>query len=83
MGESGKAYNVADNSANFSIRDFAGIIAEIGGVSVKEPALFEKRQSPHPFIQRAIFDTTELEPLGWTPLPGSIRDKLIHSLAAL
>ena len=82
-GDSGKAYNVADNQANITIKDLAEIIASLGGVCVKEPSFSEKGQAPRPFIKRAIFDTTELESLGWTPLPGSIRDKLAHTLSAL
>lgn len=80
-GESGQAYNVADNTSNITIKALAEMIAEIGGVHVisKEPTLEELRGFST--IQRAVFDTTKLESLGWRPLPGTMCDKLERTIA--
>ena len=80
-GESGQAYNVADNTSNITIKALAEMIAEIGGVHVtsKEPTLEELRGFST--IQRAVFDTTKLESLGWKPLHGTMRDKLERTIA--
>lgn len=61
----------------------SGIIAEIGGVRVKEPTPSERKRPSLPFIKRAFLNTAELESFGWAPLPGSVRDKLKHSIAEL
>ena len=82
-GETGQAYNVADNTSNVTIKALAEMIAGIGGVQVtsKEPTDEELRGFST--IQRAVFDTAKLESLGWHVIPGTMRDKLEHSILSL
>lgn len=64
-GESGEAYNVANDESNITIKQLAETIAEIAGRKVvfDLPSDIEK-QSGTP-ITKAVFDTTKLESLGW------------------
>ena len=64
-GESCKAYNVANEESNVTIRRFAEIVAEMSGRKV----VFET-QTPTvggSTIKQAIFDTSNLRALGWKP----------------
>ena len=80
-GESGQAYNVADNTSNITIKALAEIIAEIGGVHVASKKPSEEELRGFSTIQRAVFDTTKLESLGWHVIPGTMRDKLERTIA--
>ena len=81
-GESGQAYNVADNQANCSIKELADMISEISGLRTKTPSVSADNPNLASPLQ-ATFDTTRLESLGWRPLPGSLREKLMHTLYSL
>ncbi len=75
-GENLTAYNVADASSVFTIRQMAETIAQAEGRRV----VFElpqdaERRAFNP-MQTALFDTTRLQSLGFEPLPGTWQDKL-------
>lgn len=66
-GESGGAYNIADPSSDITLRDLAGIIADISGKQVvfqlpnaAEAAGFSK-------ATRAVMDGGKIKALGWKP----------------
>lgn len=66
-GGAGEAYNVADESAELTVREFAERIAAIGGVRVifdKPTRDEEKNFNPMP---RATFSAAKLRELGWAP----------------
>lgn len=66
-GESGEAYNVADESQCVSIRELAETMAEMGGVKVVTDIPSDAEKSGYPVISRAVFDTSKLRGLGWKP----------------
>lgn len=77
-GASGEAYNVADENACVTIRRLAEIIAEIGGRQV-----FFAENARNPLrgsnISRAVFNTTKLRGLGWSP-KYSLADALAETI---
>lgn len=64
-GESGIAYNIADNSSNISIRELAEMIAKIGGkkVVVDLPSDIEKKGFN--VVSKSVFSVERIEKLGW------------------
>lgn len=74
-GEGGKAYNVADDQSNITIRELAEMIASIADRKV----VFEKPSDVdilgRNVVSRSTFDTSLLEGLGWK-VQGSMRQKL-------
>lgn len=66
-GESGQAYNIADDNSNITIRELAETIAEISGkkVIIELPDTNEK-QGYNP-VTKSVFSTDKLRKLGWTP----------------
>jgi nucleoside-diphosphate-sugar epimerase len=64
-GLSGEAYNVADNNQVVSLRDLAGILAEIGKCSIEydAPSLIEKKGAST--FQTVKLDGSKLKALGW------------------
>lgn len=78
-GECGQAYNIADNSSNASIRQFAETIAEItDGLVIFNIPTPEERSAFNPVIH-SLFSTSKLEALGWT-ITGTLREHLSATL---
>jgi len=63
-GESGLAYNVADEESCVTIRQLAEITAKAGGKKVVQDTPHIPHSTP---IMRATFDTSRLRSLGWRP----------------
>ena len=66
-GESGDAYNIANNNAVVSIKEFATIVSEKVGKKVvfELPDEIEKRgYNP---VNRSVLDGSKLEKIGWKP----------------
>lgn len=82
LGNKGEAYNIADNSSNISIRNFAEIIAKVTGrtVILDTPDIIEA--SGYNAVSKSIFDTKKLEALGWTPI-GGIKDNICVTIKEL
>ena len=74
-GESGKAYNIADESSNKTIRELAHMIASIGGRKVRIELPADALASGGTPITRAVFDTSRLRGLGWNVV-GTMEDKM-------
>lgn len=74
-GESGQAYNIADENSNVTIKELAEMIAEIGGkkVIVDLPSDTEKRGFN--VVSKSVFSTERLDKLGW-----AISDSMSHKL---
>lgn len=81
-GEKGEAYNVANEESNVTIKHLAEIIAEITckKVSFDFPSEIEKRGATP--ITKAIFDTSKLEKLGWSP-KFSLRTGLYNTIHSI
>lgn len=76
-GESGQAYNIADEASNITIRQLAELTAHITGHRVVMAAA-EAQQNTTP-ITRAVFNTDKLRALGWQPL-FTIEEGLQHTI---
>ena len=75
-GETGEAYNIADNGTEFSIRQLADMISEVSGCKVRMdcPALEESRgYNP---VTRSVLSTEKIEALGWRPMAASAKEKI-------
>lgn len=67
-GENGQVYNIADGASNITIKEFAEIVAGIGGkkVIIDLPNADEKKGFN--VFKKSVFSTLKLEALGWKPL---------------
>lgn len=76
-GESGEAYNIADETSNVTIRELAETIANIGGrkVVIRKPD--NQESSGYNVVTKSIFSTAKLQRLGWN-VSGSMGEKLSH-----
>ena len=66
-GKNNNAYNIADEASNVTIKHMAETIAQIAGTKVifQIPDTLESKG--YSKMQRAIFDTSKLQELGWAP----------------
>lgn len=81
-GESGFAYNIADNNSNITIRELAEMTASIGRqmVRIELPSDVEKRGfNP---VTKSVFSNRRLMDLGWKPLH-SMRESLENTINQL
>ena len=74
-GESGKAYNIADESSNKTIRELALMIASIGGRKVRVELPPDTLATGGTPITKAVFDTSRLRGLGWH-IAGTMEEKM-------
>lgn len=81
-GKSGAAYNVADESSNVSIREFADIIAGIGNRKVVLSLPDQTEQKGFTVVRKAVFDTSRLKGLGWN-CTGTLRENLLVTFQEL
>ncbi len=81
-GVSGEAYNVADETQCVTIRDFAQTVADESGVSLTFDLPSDDEKRGFSVISRAVFDTTKLRSLGWTPTH-TLQEGLHATMAAL
>lgn len=73
-GESCQAYNVADSSANLSIKDLARLIAKIGGVKVISSIPDKKERTFLNIVSQSLYSAQRLERLGWSVSDGIYRN---------
>lgn len=78
-GESGNAYNVADPTSTFTIRELAATIAESNGKKVVFENPTDSESKSFTAISHAVFSTEKLESLGWK-LNGDWREKLVATV---
>lgn len=78
-GQRGEAYNIADPSSVFSIRQLAEAIAESAGRKVVCRLPPDQERSGYSIIKHAVFDTTKLQALGWNT-EGDWRRKMRSSV---
>lgn len=78
-GNSGEAYNVANEESNITIRQLAEEIAKIGNKKVVFDLAENGNTTP---ITKAVFSTEKLNLLGWKPL-FSIEEGLAHTIQSM
>ncbi|SFW14279.1 Nucleoside-diphosphate-sugar epimerase [Prevotellaceae bacterium HUN156] len=78
-GESGEAYNVANDESNITIRELAEKTAAIAGKKVIMELSDNGNTTP---ITKAVFSTKKLEALGWQPL-FDIDEGLRHTIETM
>lgn len=67
-GENGVAYNIANESCNVRLKDFAQLCAEWADRQVVFELPSETEQKGFSIAQRAVLDNTRLIQLGWKPI---------------
>lgn len=75
LGNKGEAYNIADNSSNLSIRNFAETVAEVAGCNVIFDIPDTIEAAGYNTVSKSIFNTKKLESLGWKPV-GVFKDNV-------
>ena len=65
MGETGEAYNIADERSDIMLKDLAAIIAEKAGTKVIFELPDEVEKSGYSTATKARLDSTKLSSLGW------------------
>mgnify|MGYP004500092911 CR=1 FL=1 len=78
-GNSGQAYNIADETSNISIRELAEMIAEIGGKKVVIDLPTDAEKAGFNVVSKSIFSTKKLRSLGWS-VKGTMRDKMLNTI---
>ena len=64
-GQTGEAYNIADERSDITLRDLAGILAEIAGTEVMFEIPDEVESAGYSKATKARLDSTKLQGLGW------------------
>ncbi len=67
LGQTGKAYNVADEDSDIMLKDLAGCLARIAGTEVVFRIPDEKERLGYSTATRAMLDASMLRELGWVP----------------
>ena len=67
LGESGEAYNAADEKSDISLKDLAEYLAQIAGTQVIFELPDEKERRGYSTATKAMLDAGKLEKLGWRP----------------
>lgn len=81
-GKSGDAVNIADKNSAISLKDLAGILAEIAHTRVVFESPDELEQAGYTTATRATLDSAKLEKLGWTAQTDT-REGLSKTVACL
>lgn len=74
-GTNGKAYNIADESSNITIKELAEMIAEIGGQKVVMEVPTDLEKSGYNVVTKSVFSTEAIRALGWR-CEGEMRKKI-------
>lgn len=64
-GEAGKAYNIADDISNVTIKELASMIAEIGGQKVIMQLPTDAEKAGFNPVTKSVYSTERLKSLGW------------------
>lgn len=65
LGENGGAYNIADKESDITLKELAGMLAEIAGTKVVFEMPDEKERAGYSAATMAMLDAGKLEKLGW------------------
>ncbi len=78
-GESGEAYNIADEASDIMLKDLAKIIAEFAGTEVVFELPDETEKAGYSKATKARLDGSKLKKLGWNAKYG-IKQGLVRTL---
>lgn len=67
LGKAGEAYNVADAASDITLRELAGILAELAGTRVVFEPPKESERRGYSTATKAMLDASKLMGTGWTP----------------
>lgn len=67
LGTPGNAYNIANEESDITLRELAGLLAQIGGTQVVFELPDEAEQKGYSTATKAMLDASKLEKLGWKP----------------
>lgn len=81
-GENCQAYNIADESSNITIKELAGMIAEIGGREVMMELPSAVEEAGYNVVMKSVYSTKKLSALGWH-IRGNMRQKMDNTITAL
>ncbi len=78
-GDNGKAYNIADDSSNITIKELAELVADLSGrkVVIDLPSKDEKDSFNE--VKKSVFVTDKLQSLGWC-IKGNMKDKMCSTI---
>lgn len=79
-GKNSEAYNIADDSSILSIKELAYIVANLNNKNVIFNIPDKIEQLGYNKVKQSIIDTEKLKALGWNLLPGTIENKLEHTI---
>lgn len=79
-GATSQAYNIADNSSAFTIRDLAGMTAFAAGTRVRQELPPEEEKRGYNPVRRSVLSTEKLENLGWRPIQGTPQEKIASTI---
>lgn len=78
-GDSGQAYNIADESSNITIKELAQMVAQKSGRKVIIDIPSEEEKKGFNVVTKSIYSTTKLSALGWSIL-GSMEEKIDRTI---
>ena len=67
-GENGEAYNIANESCNVHLKDFAQACADVSGTKVIFDLPSETERKGYSVATTAILDNSKLKAIGWKPI---------------
>lgn len=79
-GENGEAYNIADESSNVSIREFAEIIARLSKKEIIHDVPSDVEKRGFNMVSKSVFSVEKIQSLGWNVLPGNLANKIASCL---
>lgn len=65
LGESGEAYNIADQTSNITIKELAEMIAEQANKKVIVEIPSDEEKAGYNVVKKSVFSTRKIEQLGW------------------
>lgn len=75
-GERGEAYNIADQTSNITIKEFATMVATSAKKNVIMEIPSDAEKAGFNIVTKSIFSTAKLESLGWQLLNGDMNRKV-------
>lgn len=78
-GESGNAYNIADESSNISIKNLAEMVARIAGKKVIIDMPSDTEKAGFNVVKKSVFSTKKLRSLGWN-VQGTMEEKMRRTI---
>lgn len=78
-GVSGEAYNIADPTSVYTIRQLAEMVANIGKTKVVLEIPSETEKSGYNLVSKSVFSVEKLEKLGWK-VSGRMQDKMRNTV---